>query len=380
MAASIASPEAPSLSMSEQEHRLVLRLAGRWRLDQKLPSAGEVERRIHETSALQSLAFDATALESWDSGLLAFLRRSQTLARQHDLVVELDTLPDGIRRLMGLASTTEVEPGARSRRPGPVSRLGLMAMGAGASAADFLTFFGEVCIALAVFVTGRARIEPGSLGKFLGVNGPAALPIITLVSVLVGLILAFIGAIQLAQFGAQIYVANLVTIGMAREMGAMMPAIVLAGRTGAAYAAEIGTMQVNEEVDALETFGLRPIQFVVLPRLIALAIMLPLLAIYANLAGMVGGGIIGVALFDISPIQYFNQSQQFIGLLDFMVGLVKAAVFAFVVGLAGCYHGIRCGRSSAAVGVATTRAVVSGIVGIVVADAILNVLFNGVGV
>jgi phospholipid/cholesterol/gamma-HCH transport system permease protein len=210
--------------------------------------------------------------------------------------------------------------------------------------------------------------------------GAQALPIISLISFLVGVILAFMGAIQLTQFGAQIFVANLVGIGMAREMAAMMVGIILAGRTGAAFAAQLGTMQVNEEIDALATLGFPPMEFLVLPRMLALILMTPLLCVYANLMGILGGALIGVAVLDLPPIAWFQQTQGAIRLTDFAGGLVKSAVYGVVVAIVGCLRGLQCGRSSAAVGVATTSAVVTSIVFIVVSMAILTVVYNVLGI
>ena len=195
-----------------------------------------------------------------------------------------------------------------------------------------------------------------------------------------GVILGLSGGSQLAMFGAQLYVANLVTTGMAQEMGPLMAAVIMAGRTGAAFAAELGTMQVNQEIDAQRTLAINPMQFLVVPRMLALMLMLPLLALYAVLMGILGGGLIGVAMFDIDPILYAQQMRQMIGIEDFAGGIFKAAVFGAIVAMAGCLRGMRCGQDAAAVGNAATSAVVTSIVGIVVADAAINVLFNVLGI
>ena len=188
-----------------------------------------------------------------------------------------------------------------------------------------------------------------------------------------------VGAIQLRQFGAQIYIADLVAIGMAREMGAMMAAIIMAGRTGAAFAAQLGTMQVNEEIDALKTLGLSPMEFLVLPRMLALAVMMPLLAIYADLLGMLGGAAVGLGMLDLGAAEYYARTAEAVSLADVAAGLIKASVFGVLVAVAGCLRGIQCGRSSAAVGAATTSAVVTGIVFIIVSDATMTVLFDILG-
>jgi len=205
------------------------------------------------------------------------------------------------------------------------------------------------------------------------------LPIVSLISFLVGVILAYVGALQLRQFGAQAYVADLVGVAMTREMGAMMAAIIMAGRTGAAFAAQLGTMQVNEEIDALATMGIPAMDFLVLPRMLALALMMPLLGVYADLLGVLGGAVVGIGMLDLGSAEYYYRTIQAIGLDDFAAGIVKASVFGVLVAIAGCLRGMQCGRSSAAVGAAATSAVVTGIVFIIVSDAVMTVIFERLG-
>jgi phospholipid/cholesterol/gamma-HCH transport system permease protein len=182
--------------------------------------------------------------------------------------------------------------------------------------------------------------------------------------------------VQLQPFGASIYVASLVAIGVTRELGALMTGIVMAGRTGASFAAVLGTMTVNEEVDALQTMGLRPVEFLVLPRVLATACMLPALVAYADLLGMMGGLFVGVTMLGLGANEYARQTQEALALRHIVIGMVKGGVFGIVVALTGCYYGIRCGRSAAAVGEATTRAVVTGIVVVVIVDAIATVFLH----
>jgi phospholipid/cholesterol/gamma-HCH transport system permease protein len=193
------------------------------------------------------------------------------------------------------------------------------------------------------------------------------------------MILAYLGAVQLQQFGAEIYVADLVAIGMLREMGVLMTAVVMAGRTGAAYAAQLGTMQTNEEIDAIVTMGISPVEFLVMPRMLALVVVMPLLTIYADLLGMIGGGIVAGGM-GITPLQYIQESQKAISLTHISVGLIKSVVFALLIAVAGCRSGINSGRSSAAVGQAATEAVVTAIVYLIIADAAINILFQQVGI
>ena len=285
-------------------------------------------------------------------------------------------------RLLDLASAVPEKKDARkeSGRAPFLARVGEATLEAGKSAGEMLSFIGEAFLAFIKLLRGKARFRRSDLTLLIQECGAQALPIVSLISVLVGLILAFVGAAQLKMFGAQIYVADLVGIGMAREMGAMMTAIVMAGRTGAAFAAQLGTMEVNEETDALKTLGISPMEFLVLPRMLALVLMLPLLCLYADLMGILGGGIIGVGMLGISPAQYYHETVAALNLTQFVAGLIKAGVFGVLVALSGCLRGMQCGRSASAVGEAATSAVVTAIVSIIVSDAILTVIYDRIGV
>ena len=213
-----------------------------------------------------------------------------------------------------------------------------------------LIFLGQVALAFGQFIRGRARLAHRRSVAHHPTLRPARAAHRHLISFLVGLILAFVGAVQLRQFGAQIYVADLVGIAMATEMGAMMTAIIMAGRTGAAFAAQLGTMQVNEEIDALTTMGISPMEFLVLPRMLALVLMVPLLTLYADLLGILGGTLVGATMLNLTPTQYINETIAALTVTDFVKGLVKGTVFGVLVAIAGCLRGMQCGRSSAAVG------------------------------
>ncbi|MGZ9033032.1 MAG: MlaE family ABC transporter permease, partial [Rhodospirillales bacterium] len=261
-----------------------------------------------------------------------------------------------------------------------LARVGKAAQGWAEGFIDATSFVGEVALATGRLFTGKARFRRSDLFLIIQEVGAQALPIVSLISFLVGVILAFVGALQLSLFGAQIFISNLVAIGMAREMGAMMAAIIMAGRTGAAFAAQIGTMQVNEEVDALQTFGIPPMDFLVLPRMLALILMMPLLCLYAIFVGILGGFFVGVFLLNLSPIQYYHQTLAFLGVTDFAVGIGKSVVFGIIIAITGCMCGMRCGRNAAAVGQAATSAVVSAIVLIVVFDGLFAVLTSVLGI
>jgi phospholipid/cholesterol/gamma-HCH transport system permease protein len=361
---------------------LRLRLAGSWRLQDGLPSAAAVYDALAAHRDARRLVLDAEELAGWDTGLLTFLIKLQQLVAGTEVETDASRLPQGVQRLLQLAAAVPEHAAARHgvRETNLLARLGRATQTFAAGGLDAIRFLGEAAIAFARLLRGRARFRGRDLLAIVQEVGAKALPIVSLISFLVGVILAFMGAIQLTQFGAQIYVADLVGIGMAREMAAMMVGIILAGRTGAAFAAQLGTMQVNEEIDALATLGFPPMEFLVLPRLLALILMTPLLCLYANLMGILGGALIGVTVLDLPAIVWLQETQAAIRLSDFAGGLIKSAVYGAVVAVVGCLRGLQCGRSSAAVGVATTSAVVTSLVFIIVAMAILTVVYNVVGI
>jgi phospholipid/cholesterol/gamma-HCH transport system permease protein len=356
---------------------LVVELAGNWHLQDEFPSLTGVEQQLEAPPRVQRLTFETTALTGWDSGLVTFLLDLMALGAPRQIVVEPEGLPPGLRRLLHLATAVPERAGARREAtPEPfLARVGKATIELVASGGDILGFVGDAVLALGKLLRGQARFRPVELLLLIQACGAQALPIVTLICFLVGAILAFIGAVQLGKFGAQIYVADLVALAMALEMGAMMTAIIMAGRTGAAFAAQLGTMTVNEEIDALTTLGLSPMEFLVMPRMLALVTMMPLLTLYGDLLGILGGGLIGLTVLNISPTAYFQETRAALTLGAFAQGLIKSGVYGMLVALAGCLRGMQCGRSAAAVGQAATSAVVTGIVCIITASAILTVIF-----
>lgn len=372
----------PELSLGRlADGTLRLRLAGDWKLKRGLPTEAAVQTQL-SAGVTKKLAVDAADLGEWDSGLLAFLVGINGLCQAHKVAFDPGNLPEGARQLLHLATAVPERPGARrtESRPDFFTIIGSETLHIWRGGGEMLAFIGEAVQSFGRLAVGRARFRRSDLIDIVYECGVAALPIITLISFLVGLILAFVGAIQLEQFGAQIFVANLVGIAMAREMGALMTAIIMSGRTGAAFAAQLGTMQVNEEIDALTTFGLSSMDFLVLPRMISLILMMPLLCIYSNLLGILGGAVVGVGMLNLSPTEYVNQTINGVHLIDFAVGISKSAVFGVLVAISGCMRGIQCGRSASAVGLAATSAVVTSIVLIIVMDGIFAVLTNALGI
>jgi len=361
---------------------LRLRLKGSWKIGARFPAADVVEKQIESSGNIRRIGFNTENLTAWDSGLLTFLIKISDYCSQNNIVFDKDGLPEGVTRLIALATAVPERKGARKEAVHEpfFSRVGSASIDMWQSTCELLAFIGEAAIAFSKLLVGKASFRRSDLFLFIQQCGADALPIVTLISLLVGLILAFIGAIQLMMFGAQIYVADLVGIAMVRVMGAVMVGIVMAGRTGAAFAAQLGTMQGNEEIDALKTMGVSPMEFLVLPRMLALVLMMPLLCVYADLMGVLGGLIVGVAVLDIGLLQYINQTTGALKSSYFFIGIIHATIFGVLVSLAGCLRGIQCGRSSSAVGDATTSAVVTSIVAIIVATGIITVVCNVLGI
>jgi len=357
---------------------LRVRLTGTWSLSCGLPPFESLAAQLEGPPLATRLALEATGLETWDSSLVAWAHAAAGLADARGVPVDAGGLPEAARKLLELARA--VPPRAAGEHDQPddalTARVGRIALRAWGTAGDALEFLGETVQAAREALRGRARYRRVDLMHAVEASGVAALGIVALINFLIGAVLAFVGAVQLQQFGASIYVANLVAIGVARELGALMTGIVMAGRTGAAFAASLGTMTVNEEVDALRTMGLRPTEFLVLPRVLATAAMMPALVAYADVLGILGGAFVGVTLLDIGTVQYLRQTQDALALRHVLIGLGKSVVFGVVVALTGCYYGVRCGRSAAAVGEAATKAVVMGIVLVVVVDALATVLLH----
>lgn len=361
---------------------LLLRLAGSWRIEDTLPSATEVQQQIASGPRVTRVAFDTQGITAWDSGLVTYLLKILSQNSQKQIETDQAGLPEGVRRLLALATAVPEREGAARKavRVSLLARIGTDTIAAVGAAKEMLSFLGEAMLTFLTFFRGKARFRRSDLTLIIQECGANALGIVSLITFLVGLILAFMGAVQLRQFGAQIYVADLVGIGMTREMGALMAGIIMAGRTGAAFAAQLGTMQVNEEIDALKTLGISPMEFLVLPRMLALILMMPLLTIYGDLLGMLGGLFVGTGMLDLSLTEYLIQTQKAVHLNSLAIGLVKSVVFGVLVAISGCLRGMQCGRSAQAVGEATTSAVVMSIVLIIATDGIFAVITDALGV
>jgi phospholipid/cholesterol/gamma-HCH transport system permease protein len=360
---------------------LRLRLVGDWVIREHLPSRRAVEARLAAEPGLRRVIFDTSSLGRWDTALLTFVAGLREPC--HGRSVELDPggLPEGVRELIRLAfAVPEKSTGRGPAADSFLARIGKRALRSRDGALAGVSFLGEAMLSLGRFVTGRAQLRRSDLAFFIQGCGAQALGIVALINFLVGLILGYVGVQQLALFSAQIFTADLVAIAVAREMGAIMTGIIMAGRTGAAFAAQLGTMTVNEEIDALATLGISAFDFLVLPRMLALVVMVPLLCLYADVIGIIGGAVAAVPLGNIAPPLYLDRTLDALDLRHVAIGVGKSAVFGVLVALAGCLRGIQSGRSAQAVGEAATSAVVTAIVLIIVSDAIFAVVFATLGV
>ncbi len=358
------------------EPALTVTLQGSWTIGSKLPGPDLLAVQANN-NPVSRVIFEVAEGFSWDSRLLAWLMAAQR--QLGSCSFDLSAMPGEVGELFRLANSvpasqalTAVPATLQQKIFAGVARLGDEALG-------LLAFIGDLFLALGRWLLGKSSARWLDILSFCHQSGPSALAIITLQSVLIGMILAYLGVVQLRQFGAEVYVANLVGVGMVREMGALMTAVIMSGRTGAAYAAGLGTMQVNEEIDALTTLGIRPMDNLVLPRTLALLLTMPLLCLYSNVLGMLGGGLVATSM-DVTWLLYLHQLRDAITVTDMATGVFKSFVFALLIAMAGCRAGLECGRSSAAVGQATTRAVVTALIYLIVADAGLNILFFHLGV
>ncbi|HUF68579.1 MAG TPA: ABC transporter permease [Longimicrobiales bacterium] len=357
---------------------LVAQLAGEWKLEHATPRFdGLVEGTAGADGSgsgpVRAVGFDATALGEWDSSLLIFLLQAEAWCEAQEIEFDATGLPVQISRLLALARAvpervvTVAEP-----RISRISRLGRSAQSAWQAWLEAVTFTGAVGHSFGRLLLRRVRMRWRDFWVVVQSNSSGALPIVTLIALLVGVIIAFLGVVVLQRFGAGYYVSYLVGYGMLREMGALMTGIILAGRTGAGFAAELGSMKITEEIDALRTLGVSPIDHLVLPRMLGLFVMMPLLTIYADFVGIVGGMVVAVTLLDLSTTQFVGGLLTAVTLSDALLGLAKSVVFGLIVGLSGCMKGMQTGSGASAVGRSATSAVVLGITLIIVANSIAD--------
>lgn len=370
------------LRQQREGSTLTLILSGDWRLGEALPAADTLTSALRASDKPTRLAYQCAELGDWDSGLLTLLSRIYREADTAGVENDLSGLPDGAQGLLKLAFTVAERKGARRKDDdkGLMHETGEAILDSLAELRELVTFTGRLILSCGRLMRGEASVRSRDLWLAIQEAGAEALPIVGLISLLIGMIFAFVGVVQLTNFGAGIYTADLVAVALVREMAPIMTAILMAGRTGAAYAAEIGTMKVNEEIDALTTLGINEIDYLVLPRFFALILIMPFLTMYASLLGIAGGTMVGMAMLDVTLVQYVAQTSSALTMNNLLGGLFKSVVYGAMVALTGTQQGIACGSSAMAVGQSTTRAVVLGIVLIVVSAALLTIIYINIGI
>ena len=356
---------------------LLVEIAGDWLDRSALPDLAAVEQELAHTQA-KALEFDPRALGRWDSALMVRILALNDLCTKAKVEFRTTTLPEGLAKLIALSQAVPEKTDAARKitTPSFLQRVGESGVAAWTGGAVMLSFLGESVVASLKLVRGLAQFRWSDTLMVIQECGPEALGIVALINFLIGMILAFVGATELAQFGASIYTADLVAVASVREMACIMTGIIMCGRTGAAFAAQLGTMKVNQEIEGFQTFGISPFEFLVLPRMVALILMMPLLCLFADLIAIGGGFLVSTLMLDVSPTLYLDRTVESIHLSTFLLGVFKGGFFGVIVALTGCLRGMQCGSNAAAVGQATTSAVVTGITWIIASDGIFAVICN----
>ncbi len=354
---------------------LLVRIAGDWLERSSLPGVSVVEAEL-SAGNVKAIEFEADTLGRWDSALMVRILAIYELCAKTKIEFRKATLPEGLAKLIALSQAVPEKADAARKEvvPSFLQRVGESGLEAWTGGAAMLSFLGESVVASLKLVRGAAQFRWSDTLTVIQQCGPEALAIVLLINFLIGMILAFVGATELTQFGASIYTADLVAIASVREMACIMTGIIICGRTGAAFAAQLGTMKVNQEIEAFQTFGISPFEFLVLPRMLALVLMMPLLCLFADLIAIAGGYLVSTLMLDVSPILYLNRTVASIHLTAFLLGVFKGGFFGVIVALTGCLRGMQCGTNAAAVGQATTSAVVTGIAWIIASDGIFAVI------
>ena len=353
-------------------------LRGEWSIDN---DSGSRVRKVwsaflSENPSINHYIYKLHSEIKWDSTLVSFLHKCRKDLGEINKTLTFEKLPMGLFQLLELSKPTIIEQ-KQNEFSLSLELIDETINYFRKAVISVFEFFGEWILSVCRLLMGRSQARFSDFANSCRACGAAALPIVTLISFLTGLTMAFVGSVQLEKFNAKIYVADLVCLAMVREMGALMVAIIMAGRTGASFAAEIGSMKLNEEIDSLRTFGISPMEFLIIPRTLALLLMIPLLTIYADVVGILGGLVVGTVVMDFSVIHYFEQTQVALqSMWEVYSGLLKSVIFGLIIGLVGCYKGMHSGNDSSSLGRAVTASVVVAVTIIVVVDALFEVTFS----
>lgn len=360
---------------------LLIKLGGDWQISAGLLSANEVISQLASHPDIVQINFSVSQELKWGSGLISFLLKLIKECRNRNISIARQGLPQEAQKLLALLlNVHEYKISPQTTREPFFKRTGRKVLQTSSDFLSALDFLGDIAVSLGKLITGRSYFRWNDFMRLVQRCGVETLVLVSLISLLVGMILAFVGSIQLKMFGAQIFVADIVGIAMVRVLSAVMTGVIVSGRIGASFAAELGMMQTNEEIDALKTFGISPVEFLVLPRVLALVMMMPLLVIYADLMGVLGGFVISIGMLHLNPIEYLNRTQHAVKLGYMWIGLIHGFVFGIIIAVTGCLRGMKSERNVAGVGIATTAAVVTGITGIVTATAIITFICQLIGV
>ncbi len=361
---------------------LLIKLSGDWHISAGLLSESGITSQLTSHPDTVQINFSVSQELKWDSGLIAFLLKLIQECGQKNIYVDCEGLPKEAQKLITLALKVHDKTNfAVAKPPEPLlERLGEKVLQIGESFRLSLNFLGDIAVSFCYLITGKTYFRWDDFMLLVKRCGVDTLLLVSLISLLVGMILAFVASIQLKMFGAQIYIADIVGIAMVRVLSAVMTGIIVSGRIGASFAAELGMMQANEEIDALKTLGVSPVEFLVIPRVLALILMMPILTIYADFMAILGGFLISVWMFHLNPLEYLNHTQLAVHLSYIWIGLIHSFIFGVIIAVAGCLRGVQCKRNAAGVGHATTSAVVTAITGIVIATAIITFICQVLGV
>lgn len=377
--------ESPAAWMrtSAEDGRLIVSLGGSWTVRQ----AAEIDRTLQGIApdGARRAVFDLSQLSGLDTAGAWLLQRALGDLNGRGVATEMRGLAESYQPLLRVVETakkeTKVHPhGVSNYWVAVVERVGRATLEIYAEARALLAFYGMTIFAYAGILRRPRSLRLVSLVNQIEQSGLNAIPIVCLLSFLIGIVIAYVGADQLRRFGAEIFTVNLLGVIMMREIGVLLAAIMIAGRSGSAFTAQIGTMQVNEEIDAMRTIGLDPMDVLVLPRINGLLISLPILAFLSDFAGLLGGAMMATAVLDVTFVQFVQQLETVLTVDHFFVGMVKAPVFAFIIAIVGCYEGLRVSGSAESVGRMTTRSVVTSIFLVIIADAIFSIIFSAMGI
>jgi len=374
----------PEYRMAYSNSMLDIELLGDWILDSEYPDDfdDELEQQFKQNSDIKQVNVTMTQVTQWNSALLTSILCLKKLCQQFQIQLNTTQLPVEMIRLMDLSSIVpkrDVDDHI-AKNTKFLHNVGTNVISAVKELGEVIAFLSNAVIAFFAMIRGKAVYRSSDTWLVMQQTGAEALPIVSLLNFLVGAILGYIGAMQLEKFGAEIFIGDMVGVAMTREIAAIITAIIMAGRSGAAFAAQLGTMKVNEEIDALRSMGISPMEFLVLPRMIGMMLMMPLLAIYANFMGIFGGALVAYTMLNISLEQYLSVVIKSVGLNDVAAGIFMSVVFGAIVAVVGCQKGISCGKSAEAVGASTTSAVVTSTVIIFVSAAILTVIYGALGI